>query len=603
MAKLIALHVETPGRDPVPRWENEFVPGSTVILGRSSKSDWVADWEKNLSRRHAELGFESDQLTVEVLADATNPLDFRGKPYYAGSKFIVHSGERFTVNQTVFEFVDERAPVAVDGPTPTESKTVRALDLNLVPFVDADKRIDALADFHAAVRDANDHDAVDTEVLKVLLKGISLADAVALASMPPRDSASSEVTVVTTLHRNPIPTEFQPSRKLIVEAIHTVKEPVVHTWDASNSGLLGPALKTDVGGSAPQFDWAFCVPIPQVGGDRVGLYVTGHAPSQLRSRPQDEDDRIKRDLKFAELVAKVYASHRRVAGLQKRTDALARFLSRSVRQVLARDDINQVLRPREATVTVLFCDLRGSCRISEESQDDLIGLWARISGALSLMTGGIVDQDGVIGDFQGDAAMGFWGWPLDMPDQVERAARAALAIRRGFQQASERVGNPLAGFACGIGIAHGRAIAGALGTAEQFKISVYGPTVNLASRLESLTKVFQIPVLIDEAAAAKLTNPSYGCRRLAKVRPFGLIHPITVSELFESNVSLTMADDERDDYAVGFEHFLSGSWDRARRRLADLHRDGPSQLLLKYMDEHPSGPPKDWDGVIVLKSK
>ncbi len=602
MAKLAALQVETPGHDPVLRWEKEFTSDAPVLLGRTDKSEWVAGWELNLSRRHAQLEFEPGKLSVEVLADATNPLDFRGKSYPAGSKFIVHPGERFTVNLTLFEFRDERPTIALDGPTPTESKTVRAIKLDAVSYVDADKRIDALADFHAAIRDANDPEAIHTEVLKILLKGIRLAEAVALVSMPPRDAGSSEVAVLGAEFRKTVTTDFQPSRKLIVESIHLQKEPVIHTWDPTGSGLLTPSSVNEPGSAVNHFDWAFCVPIPQVSGDRIGLYVTGNSPSHLKNTEMEEDDRIERDLKFADLVGKVYASHRRVAGLQKRNDALGRFLSRSVHQALAREDINQVLREREATVTVLFCDLRGSCRISEESQDDLTGLWARISGALSLMTGGIIDQDGVIGDFQGDAAMGFWGWPqLDVPDQVERAARAAIAIRRTFLKASKEEGHPLSGFTCGIGIAHGRAIAGALGTSEQFKISVYGPPVNLASRLESLTKVFDVPILVDEASAAKLAKTAHSCRPLAKIQPYGMIHPLTVHALSETN--LGMADDERDDYEAGYNHFLSRNWEGARKRLAKLPRDGSSRLLLKTMEEHGGTAPTDWDGVIVLKSK
>jgi adenylate cyclase len=603
MGKLIAVFEEQ-GKPPGKRWEKEFEGETPVSLGRGAVSDWVADWEDSLSRKHAILKASRGQIEVEVLAGATNSLYFHGKAYPPSSKFVVHPGEQFTINRSTFKFHEERPTVALDGPTPDGNKTVCVQDLDRLPFIDADKRMNALADFHTAIRDTNDQEAIDTEVLKVLLKGIPLADAVSIAAMPPRDASSSEVTVLATRFRTPLPGDFQPSRKLIVESIHTMKEPVVHTWDSASSGLLKPSTSGDAAASASQFDWAFCLPMTQIGsGDRLGLYVTGHAPSQLRGRDQEEDQRINRDLKFAELVAKVYASYRRVASLQKRNDVLGRFLSRSVRQALARQEINHVLRPREVPVTVLFCDLRGSCRISEECQDDLTGLWSRISGALSLMTAGIVDQDGVIGDFQGDAAMGFWGWPLETSDQVERAARAAIAIRRGFQQASRTEGHPLAGFACGIGIAHGRAIAGALGTAEQFKISVYGPTVNLASRLESLTKVFKIPILIDEAAASKLANTPYACRRLAKIRPLGLIHPITVSELFEPETSMTMADDERDDFAVGYDLFVSGSWEKARRKLVELPNDGPSQLLLKTMQEYPTGPPKDWDGVIVLKSK
>src|SRR5262249_13160698 len=168
---------------------------------------------------------------------------------------------------------------------------------------------------------------------------------------------------------------------------------------------------------------------------------------------------------------------------------------------LAERPVAEVLRPREADVTVLFCDLRGSCRLAEEGEQGLAGTCERLSAALTIMTTHIIDKDGVIGDFQGDAAMGFWGWPLEREEQVEQAARAARAIHRDFPRAAQEPGHPLAGFTCGIGITHGRALAGRLGTADQFKVGVFGPVVNLAARLESMTKLLRVPILLDERAA------------------------------------------------------------------------------------------------------
>src|SRR4029077_18505507 len=143
-------------------------------------------------------------------------------------------------------------------------------------------------------------------------------------------------------------------------------------------------------------------------------------------------------------------------------------------------DVDEVLAPRQAEVTVLFCDLRGSVQVADGCRDDLARLWDRIGEALDIMTEAITDQGGVIGDFQGDAAMGFWGWPLESDDRVERACRAALNIRRGFKRATIK-NRAASGLRCGVGIAPGPAYAGRLGTFDQAKISVFGPRVNLAS--------------------------------------------------------------------------------------------------------------------------
>ena len=137
---------------------------------------------------------------------------------------------------------------------------------------------------------------------------------------------------------------------------------------------------------------------------------------------------------------------------------------------------------------MLFCDLRGFSRHSERSAEDLLGLLNRVSQALGVTTHEIREQGGVLGDFHGDAAMGFWGWPLAQPDAAVRACLAALAIRAEFAATAQRPDDPLADFRVGIGIATGRAVAGKIGTVDQVKVTVFGPVVNLASRLEGMTK-------------------------------------------------------------------------------------------------------------------
>src|SRR5690606_6175411 len=133
--------------------------------------------------------------------------------------------------------------------------------------------------------------------------------------------------------------------------------------------------------------------------------------------------------------------------------------------------------------------------------DNLRGLLDRVSRALGVMTEHIHAHGGVTGDFQGDAALGFWGWPFASDDSAIKACRAALGIREAFSQTFHKKEHPLAGFQMGIGIAHGRAVAGKIGTSDQVKITVFGPVVNLASRLEGMTKQLHVPIIVDEATA------------------------------------------------------------------------------------------------------
>ena len=177
-------------------------------------------------------------------------------------------------------------------------------------------------------------------------------------------------------------------------------------------------------------DWAFCTPLPGEACRGWALYVAGRFGSTTPggagySDPSDVRD----DVKFTELAAATLSSLRELNRLGRQQAGLSQFFAPIVMEALAADDPQRVLAPRKADVAVLFCDLRGFSRTSERSGSDLLGLLERVSKALGVMTHQILNHGGVVGDFQGDAAMGFWGWPLPQADAAQRAALAALGIR------------------------------------------------------------------------------------------------------------------------------------------------------------------------------
>ena len=283
------------------------------------------------------------------------------------------------------------------------------------------------------------------------------------------------------------------------------------------------------------------------------------------------DDLLKSDLKFTELVADTCNSLRIQGDLQRRLGQFKTFLPRPVISVLANmagKDVEEFLRPRQAEVTVLFCDIRGSCRIAEQGQHDLMRLWTDVCGALGIMSSSILEEDGVIGDFQGDAVMAFWGWPLDNG----QLARTGLARRPDDQPAVCRATGRCrrwGRFAAASAWPHGTAVVGRLGTPDQFKIGVFGPTVNLAARLESLTKRFGVSILVDENCAAYLREEAsrLGSRmqRLGRIQPVGMTHAVAVAELTpDADQATEMLVRSQSVYDLALEAFEQGRWDEAR---------------------------------------
>jgi adenylate cyclase len=204
--------------------------------------------------------------------------------------------------------------------------------------------------------------------------------------------------------------------------------------------------------------------------------------------------------------------------------------------------------------------------------------------------------------------MGFWGWPLGQADAVHQAAEAALAIRAEFEAASQRKDHPLFGFRAGLGLATGRAVAGRIGTVDQVKVTVFGPVVNLASRLESMTKQLQAPILIDEATANKLANAppgSFRIRRVARVIPYGVTTPLTVSELLPpAGEGVLLSDEHIQAYEQALECLQAGDWDAAFRLLHLVPaEDRVKDFLTVFIAQHGRTPPANWQGIIPLANK
>jgi len=394
---------------------------------------------------------------------------------------------------------------------------------------------------------------------------------------------------------------------LILESIRRGQS-ISYVWGGASEDSELPEF-TMTGG----IDWAYCTPV--VGEDAEGwaIYVFGRFGLEgigaMGIVPSTGSPDMLADLKFTELVASILGALRQVRRLQRKQAVLSQFFSPVVIESLADEDPEVVLAPRKTEVSVLFCDLRGFSLESEKHADDLMGLLERVSKALRVMTYHIMDSGGVVGDFQGDAAMGFWGWPIDQGDSARRACLAALEIRTQFEANARRQGHPLANFKMGIGIASGAAVAGKIGTIDQAKVSVFGPVVNLASRLEGMTKILHAPILLDEATArlarAQLPPEMARFRRLAKIKPYGLDHPQEVTELLPpENECPYLTDEHILAYESALDSLHAGRWSEALTFLSRVPpEDQVKDFLTVFIAQHNRIPPEGWNGIIPLTRK
>lgn len=593
------------GAEPTEHWRRPLPPQGSVVLGRASGA-WPVPWEPFLSRRHAELQVQGSAVHLRRLPQATNPIFHRGA---AVEEAVLEVGDSFVIGRTLFTLeADSEKPGETAEPLPVQSRTITVQELEAVPFRDAPRRLDVLRRLPEVIRSAADEREGLARLVDLLLAGIRSAEAAAIVTVD---------AVLFWDRRRSGEGRFLPSRRLIRQALREQRQTVLHLWppaasassSASSSSAPAPAAAAAAYTLHESFDWAFCTPLRPESGPERGLYVAGRFETAVGAPLLWHEQQLHEDIKFAELVADIYGALRQVQQLQERQGLFRRFFSPAVLELLGSRAAGEALEPREADVTVLFCDLRGFSRTVEAAEGNLLPALQRVSAALGIMTQAILRHGGVVADFLGDAALGFWGWPTPQPARMRDAALAALDIHGELTAKSQDEGHILHGFCAGIGIASGRAVAGGIGTAEQVKVTVFGPPVNLAARLQDLTRLLRVPILLDEATAAALRQGTESdsllrVRRLARLIPAGLTRPLTVAELLPAGPLAPLSESDIATYEQALDAFLAGHWDEAYRLLHRIPPDDRGKdLLMEIILQHNRKPPASWSGAIPILHK
>jgi len=204
-------------------------------------------------------------------------------------------------------------------------------------------------------------------------------------------------------------------------------------------------------------------------------------------------------------------------GLEER-DKVSDLLGKSVSPEVARELINSELElgGEIRNVTILFSDLRGFTAHSETQSPN--ALVEQLNAYFTAVTGAVESAGGIVDKYIGDAVMAVFGAPVGVADHADRAVRAAQEILRaeeGLNQ--ERSKHGLPPFRTGIGISTGDVVAGNVGSASRYNYTVIGNEVNLASRLESLTKlaIFEARIICSDATRSTL-HGAYALRDLGE---------------------------------------------------------------------------------------
>lgn len=257
-----------------------------------------------------------------------------------------------------------------------------------------------------------------------------------------------------------------------------------------------------------------------------------------------------------------------------------------------------LLSGRDAEVSILFADIRGFSRISQQVGPAKTVEW--IHFALSELSDCVLNHDGVLVDYVGDELMAMFGAPSICPNHADQACAAALEMLRRIDCINaawqNEIGEPMG---LGIGINSGIARVGNVGSSQKFKYGALGNTVNLASRVQGATKYFKSSLLVTGSTWGHVQE-NFAARRVGDVRVVNIQGAVDLYELADLDHTPNFHELKR-CYESALELFEDGKYLEATRKLGDLlarhEYDGPSLVLLSRATQALTGSTIDrvWD--------
>jgi adenylate cyclase len=300
-----------------------------------------------------------------------------------------------------------------------------------------------------------------------------------------------------------------------------------------------------------------------------------------------------------------------VSGATERMKASLRSFARYVptdlvRELLAHGEEAR-LGGRTRCLTLYFSDIQGFTSISERLRP--MEVVAYLAEYLAEMTALIDAYEGTVDKFMGDGILAFFNAPRDVPDHAAQACRSALRAQERLAALGPRwTAEGKTAFHARIGLHTGEVVVGNIGTPERFAYTVIGDAVNLASRLESLSKVYGTSILgSDELRAAAGAGFEWRC--LDRVAVVGRTEGTLVGELLgETGTVLADVLAARDQYEAALAAYFARRFADAAVgfRAAAAARPGDKAaplMALRADDLAHDPPPAEWDGIHVQTSK
>jgi adenylate cyclase len=296
-------------------------------------------------------------------------------------------------------------------------------------------------------------------------------------------------------------------------------------------------------------------------------------------------------------------------------NAMARYLSPILADQVSQHPEQLKLGGELRELTLMFTDIRGFTQISESL--DPQALTQLMNSFLTPMTRVIQDREGFIDKYIGDCIMAFWNAPIDVPSHAQKAILAAYDMRAELKrlnamlkEIAAKEDRPAVELRFGIGLNSGICCVGNMGSEQRLEYSVLGDTVNIASRLESLSPAFGVDLVIGEETASGAAE--FALLELDRVRVKGKVLPIRIYTGLGDRAAATTPEFQRLREAQDrlLAHYRAKEWDQADAALAECRMLAPEFLgglydlyARRIAAYRADPPPADWDGVYEAKTK
>lgn len=279
--------------------------------------------------------------------------------------------------------------------------------------------------------------------------------------------------------------------------------------------------------------------------------------------------------------------------------AFGRYVAPAVVEKLIKGETQLQLGGSKQELSILFSDIRGFTSLSEKLPAEKLVPF--LNSYLSAMTGLVLESEGTVDKYIGDAVMAFWGAPIHQDDHAVRAVTTALKMRAAltdFNWKALKQGQPA--IEIGIGINTGEVIVGNMGSDKRFDYTVIGDDVNLASRLESLTKYYGVGLLITKATKDKL-GEKFLMRLIDVVAVKGRQQAVRIYEVIALSEESTI---EQKQFVLDSYMALELYYDRKFTEAEVLFAKVGNKIFVERCQDFIANPPTaDWVGVYVAKDK